>query len=58
MVDNFCFIGHSGLLWHHVAQRSSGRTMNLNFFKDLPWAAIGAVVVFVLMGVVAHLFGK
>jgi len=32
--------------------------MNLNFIKDLPWAAIGAVAVFVLMGVVAHLFGK
>jgi len=56
VVDIFCLIGHSGLLWHHVAQRSSGRTMNIS--KNIPWAAIAAMAVLVVMGIVAHLFGK
>jgi hypothetical protein len=58
VADIFCFDGYNSLLWHNVVKRSSGRTMNLNFFKNFPWAAVGAIAVFVLMGIVAHLFGK
>jgi hypothetical protein len=56
VVDIFCIHGYSDLLWHHVDQRTSGRTMNI--LKNIPWAAIAALAVFVAMGVVAHLFGK
>ena len=56
MVDIFCIYGHSYLLWYHVDQRTSGRTMNI--LKNIPWAAIVALAVFVAMGIVAHLFGK
>ena len=56
MVDIFCLVGHSRLLWYHVDQRTSGRTMNI--LKKIPWAAVAAMVVFVAMGIVAHLFGK
>jgi hypothetical protein len=56
VVDIFCLGGHSDLLWYHVDQRTSGRTMNI--LKNIPWAAIAAMALFVAMGIVAHLFGK
>ena len=56
MVDIFCLIGHSDLLWYHVDQRTSGRTMKL--FENIPWAAIAAMALFVVMAIVANLFGK
>jgi len=30
----------------------------MNILKNIPWAAIAALAVFVAMGIVAHLFGK
>ena len=56
MADIFCCIGHIHLLWYHVDQRTSGRTMNI--LKNIPWAAIASMAVFVAMGIVAHVFGK
>jgi hypothetical protein len=56
VVDIFCLVGHSRLLWYHVDQRTSGRAMNI--LKKIPWAAVAAMAVFVAMGIVAHLFGK
>ena len=56
MVDIFCFHSHGYLLWYDVDQRTSGRTMNM--LKNIPWATIAAIAVFIVMGIVAHLFGK
>ena len=56
MVDIFCLNGHSYLLWYDVDQLTSGRTMKL--FENIPWAAVAAMAVFVVMGIVAHLFDK
>jgi hypothetical protein len=30
----------------------------MNILKNIPWATIAALAVFVAMGIVAHLFGK
>jgi len=56
VVDIFCLVGCGSLLWYHVDQRTSGRAMNI--LKNIPWAAVAAMTVFVGMGIVAHLFGK
>ena len=56
MVDIISSFGNHSLLWHDVDQRASGRTMNV--LKNIPWAAVAAIAVFVAMGIVAHLFGK
>jgi hypothetical protein len=56
VVDIFCLVDYNNLLWYHVVKRTSGRTMNI--FKNIPWAAVAAMAVFVAMGIVAHLFGK
>jgi hypothetical protein len=31
---------------------------NISMIKNIPWAAIAAIALFVAMGIVAHLFGK
>jgi hypothetical protein len=54
VVDTICHRSHSDLLWYHVVERTSGRTMN----KYLDWAAVAAVGVVILFAVVAQLFGK
>jgi hypothetical protein len=30
----------------------------MNILKNIPWAAVAALALFVAMGLVAHLFGK
>ena len=30
----------------------------MKLFENIPWAAIAATALFVVMGIVAHLFGK
>jgi hypothetical protein len=30
----------------------------MNISKNIPWEAIAAIMLFVVMGIVAHLFGK